>query len=79
MTGLEVALIVIGIIVIIASFIFSNKMDAETDIEKKSVEFTEKQKEDMLVLPILISTILIMMIKRYLLLWVPVRRMGYSS
>lgn len=46
MTGLEVALIVIGIIVIIASFIFSNKMDAETDIEKKSVEFTEKQKED---------------------------------
>lgn len=46
MTGLEVTLIVIGIIVIIASFIFSNKMDAETDIEKKSVEFTDKQKED---------------------------------
>lgn len=46
MTGLEVTLLVIGLIVIAASFIFSNKADGEEVNTGKSVEFTEKQKED---------------------------------
>lgn len=46
MTGLEVTLLVIGLIVIAASFIFSNKADGEEGNGSKSVEFTEKQKED---------------------------------
>lgn len=46
MTGLEVTLLVIGLIVIAASFIFSNKADGEEVNAGKSVEFTEKQKED---------------------------------
>ena len=45
-TGLEVTLLVIGLIVIAASFIFSNKADGEEVNTGKSVEFTEKQKED---------------------------------
>lgn len=43
MTGIEIALLVIGIIVLLASFIFSAKMDEADDA--KRAELTEKQKE----------------------------------
>ncbi len=43
MTGIEIALLVIGIIVLLASFIFSAKMDEADDAKK--AELTEKQKE----------------------------------
>ena len=43
MTGIEITLLVIGVIVLLASFIFSAKMD-EAD-EAKKAELTEKQKE----------------------------------
>lgn len=46
MTGLEVSLLVIGLIVIVASFVFSSKSDGEEVGVSKKVEFTEKQKED---------------------------------
>ena len=43
MTGIEIALLVIGIIVLLTSFIFSAKMDEADDA--KRAELTEKQKE----------------------------------
>lgn len=46
MTGLEIALLVIGLLVIVASFVFSSGADGNTEAAK-SAEFTEKQKEDM--------------------------------
>lgn len=46
MTGLEVALLVIGLIVIVASFIFSSKADENVTVTAKNVDFTEKQKEE---------------------------------
>ena len=46
MTGLEIALLTIGLIVIVASFVFSSKSDGETMHNVKDVTFTDKQKED---------------------------------
>lgn len=46
MTGLEIALLTIGIIVIVASFVFSSKSDGDTMQNVKDVTFTDKQKED---------------------------------
>ena len=43
MTGIEITLLVIGIIVLLASFIFSAKMDEADDAKK--AELTEKQRE----------------------------------
>ena len=43
MTGLEIALLIIGVIVLLGSFVFSSKMDAADDI--KNAELTEKQRE----------------------------------
>ena len=43
MTGIEITLLVIGIIVLLASFIFSAKMDEAEDVKK--AELTEKQRE----------------------------------
>ena len=43
MTGIEITLLVIGVIVLLASFIFSAKMDEADDAKK--AELTEKQKE----------------------------------
>jgi len=45
MSGIEIALLVIGIIVVVASFIFSAKGDPEI-ITGENPELTEKQKED---------------------------------
>lgn len=45
MSGIEIALLVIGIIVVVASFIFSAKGDPEI-ITGESPNLTEKQKED---------------------------------
>lgn len=46
MTGLEIALLTIGLIVIVASFVFSSKSDGDTIHNVKDVTFTDKQKED---------------------------------
>ncbi|HAI91223.1 MAG TPA: hypothetical protein DCM21_01540 [Butyrivibrio sp.] len=46
MTGLEIALLTIGLIVIVASFVFSSKSDGDTMHNVKDVAFTDKQKED---------------------------------
>lgn len=46
MTGLEIALLTIGLIVIVASFVFSLKSDGDTMHNVKDVTFTDKQKED---------------------------------
>lgn len=46
MTGLEIALLTIGLIVIAASFVFSSKSDGDTIHNVKDVTFTDKQKED---------------------------------
>lgn len=46
MTGLEIALLAIGLIVIVASFVFSSKSDGDTMRNVKDVTFTDKQKED---------------------------------
>lgn len=46
MTGLEIALLTIGLIVIVASFVFSSKSDGDTIHNVKVVTFTDKQKED---------------------------------
>lgn len=46
MTGLEIALLTIGLIVIVASFVFSSKSDGDTIHNVKDVAFTDKQKED---------------------------------
>lgn len=46
MTGLEIALLTIGLIVIVASFVFSSKSDGYTIHNVKDVTFTDKQKED---------------------------------
>lgn len=46
MTGLEIALLTIGLIVIVASFVFSSKLDGDTMQNVKDVTFTDKQKED---------------------------------
>lgn len=46
MTGLEIALLTIGLIVIVASFVFSSKSDGDTIHNIKDVTFTDKQKED---------------------------------
>lgn len=46
MTGLEIALLTIGLIVIVASFVFSSKSDGDTMHNVKDVTFTDKQKED---------------------------------
>lgn len=46
MTGLEIALLTIGLIVIVASFVFSSKSDGDTMQNVKDVTFTDKQKED---------------------------------
>lgn len=46
MTGLEIALLTIGLIVIVASFVFSSKSDVDTIHNVKDVTFTDKQKED---------------------------------
>lgn len=43
MTGLEIALLVIGVVVLLGSFIFSSKMDEADDV--KNAELTEKQRE----------------------------------
>lgn len=43
MTGLEIALLIVGVIVLLGSFVFSSKMDAADDI--KNAELTEKQRE----------------------------------
>ena len=45
MTGLEIALLTIGLIVIVASFVFSSKSDGDTMHNVKDVTFTDKQKE----------------------------------
>lgn len=45
MTGLEIALLTIGLIVIVASFVFSSKSDGDTIHNVKDVTFTDKQKE----------------------------------
>ncbi len=44
MTGLEVVLLLIGLIVIVASFVFSSGKDGETSNSK--AELTDKQKDD---------------------------------
>lgn len=46
MTGLEIALLTIGLIVIVASFVFSSKSDGDTIHNVKDVTFTDEQKED---------------------------------
>lgn len=46
MTGLEIALLTIGLIVIVASFVFSSKSDGDTIHNVKDVTFTDKQKEN---------------------------------
>lgn len=46
MTGLEIALLTIGLIVIVVSFVFSSKSDGDTIHNVKDVTFTDKQKED---------------------------------
>lgn len=46
MTGLEIALLTIGLIVIVASFVFSSKSDGDTIHNVKDVTFIDKQKED---------------------------------
>lgn len=46
MTVLEIALLTIGLIVIVASFVFSSKSDGDTMRNVKDVTFTDKQKED---------------------------------
>lgn len=46
MTGLEIALLTIGLIVIVASFVFSSKSDGDTMHNVKDVTFTDKQKEN---------------------------------
>lgn len=46
MTGLEIVLLTIGLIVIVASFVFSSKSDGDTMHNVKDVTFTDKQKED---------------------------------
>ncbi|WP_456067500.1 DUF6115 domain-containing protein [Eshraghiella crossota] len=46
MTGLEIALLTIGLIVVVASFVFSSKSDGDTMHNVKDVTFTDKQKED---------------------------------
>lgn len=46
MTGLEIALLTIGLIVIVASFVFSSKSDGDTMHNVKDVTFTDNQKED---------------------------------
>ena len=46
MTGLEIALLTIGLIVIVASFVFSSKSDGDTMHNVKDVTFTDKHKED---------------------------------
>lgn len=46
MTGLEIALLTIGLIVIVASFVFSSKSDGDTMHNVEDVTFTDKQKED---------------------------------
>ena len=46
MTGLEIALLTIGLIVIVARFVFSSKSDGDTMHNVKDVTFTDKQKED---------------------------------
>ena len=46
MTGLEIALLTIGLIVIVASFVFSSKSDGDTMRNVKDVTFTDKKKED---------------------------------
>ena len=46
MTGLEIALLTIGLIVIVVSFVFSSKSDGDTMHNVKDVTFTDKQKED---------------------------------
>lgn len=46
MTGLEIALLTIGLIVIVASFVFSSKSDGDTIHNVKDVTFTDKHKED---------------------------------
>lgn len=46
MTVLEIALLTIGLIVIVASFVFSSKSDGDTMHNVKDVTFTDKQKED---------------------------------
>lgn len=46
MTGVEIALLTIGLIVIVASFVFSSKSDGDTIHNVKDVTFTDKQKED---------------------------------
>lgn len=46
MTGLGIALLTIGLIVIVASFVFSSKSDGDTIHNVKDVTFTDKQKED---------------------------------
>ena len=46
MSGLEIALLTIGLIVIVASFVFSSKSDGDTIHNVKDVTFTDKQKED---------------------------------
>lgn len=43
MTGIEIVLLVIGVVVLLASFIFSAKMDEADDARK--AELTDKQKE----------------------------------
>ena len=43
MTGLEIALLVIGVVVLLGSFVFSAKMDEKDDV--KNAELTEKQRE----------------------------------
>ena len=43
MTGLEIALLIIGVVVLLGSFIFSAKMDEADDV--KNAELTEKQRE----------------------------------
>lgn len=43
MTGLEIALLIVGVVVLLGSFIFSAKMDEADDV--KNAELTEKQRE----------------------------------
>ena len=44
MTGIEITLLVIGIVIVIGTFIFSSKLDATG--EEAKAELTDKQKED---------------------------------
>lgn len=46
MSGLEMVLLIIGLIFIIASFIFSERFDKETKSESVKYELSEKQKDD---------------------------------